>query len=420
MLPDLGIQHALLLQGPAGPFMHRFGRELRAAGSRVTKVNFHAGDVLFYSRPDALAFRGTFDEWPVFLRDLIVRESVDGVFAFGDCRPLHRMAATVAEELGITFFAFEEGYLRPDWITLERHGVNGHSHMPRNPEHYRDLQLPEPPEPTPVGPSFGLSAWYSTLNALAFTHLNQRFPHYTHHRNLNAWYHTFVWVRNVFRKKRFQFTERDMQRAIVEGWSGRYFLVPLQVHCDFQLHHSPYDDMLDFVGEVVSSFAQHAPADTAIVFKHHPMDRAYREYGDLFRELARTHDIEGRLFYCHDLHLPTLLKHARGTITINSTVGISSLHHGTPVKTMGTAVYDLPGLTAGCSLEEFFQNQTAPDRDLYEQFRRYLINENQINGNFYKRVPAVDSPTGFRWFDCFGREALLGGERKSGPRATTG
>ena len=61
MLPELGVTHALLLQGPAGPFMRRFAEDLEDAGIRATKVNFHAGDVFFYPGPRALSYRGSVD-----------------------------------------------------------------------------------------------------------------------------------------------------------------------------------------------------------------------------------------------------------------------------------------------------------------------------------------------------------------------
>lgn len=403
MLPDLGATHALLLQGPAGPFMRRFAEDLRDAGIRVTKVNFHAGDVLFFPGPDAVPFRGDRDEWPRFVRDLMEDRGIDAIFLFGDCRPLHRAAIEAAHERGARVWVFEEGYLRPDWITLEQNGVNGHSDLPRDPRVYRAEPRTSVPRVEPVGDSFGLSAWYSTLNALAFTHLNKGFPHYIHHRNLNAWYQTGSWVRGYFRKKRFALRERGWIDRFTGPLSGRYFFVPLQVHCDFQLTHSPYDEVMDFVEDVLDCFVAHADERDAIVFKHHPMDRPYRDYTRAFEALERRYGLQDRLFYVHDLHLPTLLKHARGTITINSTVGISSMHHRTPVKVMGTAVYDMPGLTFQGPLEEFLRDPGKPDPALYGGFRRYLLRTNQANGNFYKRLSGERRGTGIRWFPSSAR-----------------
>jgi capsule polysaccharide modification protein KpsS len=128
------------------------------------------------------------------------------------------------------------------------------------------------------------------------------------------------------------------------------------------------------------------------------MDRAYREYGLLMRRLARRHRLGDRLVYVHDLHLPTLLQHAKGTITINSTVGLSSIHHGTPVKVLGTAIYDMPGLTHQGSLAHFLHHPGSVDRTLYQAFRSYLLAHNQANGSVWRRIPGRGFGTGVRWF----------------------
>src|SRR5690606_12515647 len=133
--------------------------------------NRNAGGGLFYPR-DALAYRGTLQDWPAKVRELIRERAIDGVFVFGDGRAYHRKAIAVAEELGVRVFVFEEGYLRPDYITLERGGVTAYSRMPKDPEFFRDfakntdLKLEKP---VPVGPTFRYAAWYSTLYSLALT-----------------------------------------------------------------------------------------------------------------------------------------------------------------------------------------------------------------------------------------------------------
>lgn len=406
MVPELGVTSALLLQGPAGPFMRRLAIDLRNAGIAVTKVNFHAGDALFFRGKDAVAFRGSRAEWPAFVRNLMRERRIDGIFLFGDCRPLHKIAIEAARERRARVWVFEEGYLRPHWITLEQDGVNGYSRMPKDPAFYKSLQLCDPPPPTSTGPAFAYACWYSTLNALAFTHLNSGFPHYEHHRNLNAWFQTFVWVRNVFRKQYYQRRERPIARRFAGELARRYWFVPLQVHCDFQLVHSPYTDVLEFVDEVASVFARHADPSHHIVFKHHPMDRPYRDYSRHFRKLARTYALDDRLHYVHDVDLSTTIRNALGTITINSTVGLLSIEHGVPVKVMGTAVYDMPGLTFQGTLRDFLVTPGAPDPDLFQAFRRYLLNTNQINGSFYRRLPGRGTALGVRWFPAHPVNAL--------------
>jgi len=52
-----------LLQGPVGPFFSRLAHDLQLAGARAFKVNFNAGDPLFY-RPGGFPFKGATADWP--------------------------------------------------------------------------------------------------------------------------------------------------------------------------------------------------------------------------------------------------------------------------------------------------------------------------------------------------------------------
>jgi capsular polysaccharide export protein len=386
--------------------MRRFAAELREAGIAVTKVHFHVGEVIFFPGKDTVAFRGRFEEWPSFVRELMEERGIDAIFVFGDCRPLHRAAMEAAHERGARVWVFEEGYLRPNWITLERDGVNGHSRMPRDPEFYRSLDLPEPPPPERVGKWFRAAGWFSTFMALAYTHLNQGFPYYVHHRSINAWYHTYRYVRNVVVKEIYAHRERGMIERFTGPLSKRYFFVPLQVWCDYQFVHSPYAELEEFVEEVLDVFVAEADPSHSIVFKHHPMDRPFRDYTEYFAELERRYELQGRLFYVHDLDLPTLLDHSLGTITINSTVGMTSIEQGIPVKTMGTAIYAMRGLTHQGTLAEFLRDPGVPDAELYDKFCRYLLYANQCNGNYYTVVPGRGTPTGIRWFPSLPTQGL--------------
>ncbi|HAV07943.1 MAG TPA: capsule biosynthesis protein CapA, partial [Rhodobacteraceae bacterium] len=44
-------------------------------------------------------------------------------------RPIHATAIRVAKARGLKVHVFEEGYLRPYWVTYERNGANGHSRL---------------------------------------------------------------------------------------------------------------------------------------------------------------------------------------------------------------------------------------------------------------------------------------------------
>lgn len=387
---DVRASHALLLQGPVGPFFRRFADELQRRGVAVTKVNFNAGDAIFF-RPargiDVIPFRGSQAQWPAELRRILTERRIDAIFLFGDCRPMHVTARALAEELGVAVWVFEEGYLRPDYVTCERWGVNGNSRLPKDGDFYRraTANLPPPADPRPIGNAFYHHALWTTLHSIGLTFGFFLYPRYRHHRNANTFVQTYCWVRGATRKLRYRVRERGVLERLVREHDGRYWVLPLQVHCDSQLSHSDYPSMEAFIEDVLAQFVAHAPADHRIVVKHHPHDIPYRDYTRYLRALGERLGIADRLIYVHDLHLPTLLKHARGVITMNSTVGTSALHHRTPVKVMGRAVYDIPGLTFQGPLAEFFRDPGTVDADLYERFACWLKFANQVNGSFYRR-----------------------------------
>lgn len=129
------------------------------------------------------------------------------------------------------------------------------------------------------------------------------------------------------------------------------------------------------------------------------MDRGYVHYGSLIEKISQETDLKGRVFYTHLLPLPPVLEAATGTVTINSTVGLSAIFHGSPVKVLGDAIYDMPGLTAQSDLDTFWTTATdqRPDADLALRFRSYLIRTRQINGSFYRRLPDSPLACGLNW-----------------------
>ena len=170
-------------------------------------------------------------------------------------------------------------------------------------------------------------------------------------------------------------------------------MVALQVHNDSQIRvHSDYNDVEEFILEVLSSFASHSPTDKHLVFKHHPMDRGYRHYGYLLRKNALTLGIADRVHYVCDVHLPTLLKHSIALVTINSTTGLLSLFHDRPVKALGRAIYNLPKLTYQGSLHQFWHNPGRVNRLAYRRFRYALVHYSQLNGSYYGLSPWMLKP----------------------------
>lgn len=386
-LPEQSLSglRVLLLQGPVGPFFQRLSTHLELAGAEVTKINFNAGDDYFFRRPGAIRYRGTAEEWPAFVEKTLSERRINVIFLFGDTRQFHRVALKQAQQRGIETWVFEEGYVRPDYVTLERGGVNAQSRLPNALEPYLQRSHRADKKPEPVEHGFRMLAWYSVIYSVALTFGQSRYPEYRHHKDLNAWRGSYFWARGLVRKAWYAQTERSVLKALVTKHRKRFYLVPLQVHHDAQVTTSAFGSNERFVNEVLESFAEHADASYRLVLKHHPLDRAYRDYGRVIRDVARQLGIDDRVDYVHDLHLPTLLRMARGTVVLNSTVGCSSLHHGTPVKVLGRAIYDIPGLTYQGTLASFWRDPGSVDRQLFRKYRAGLIAMSQINGCFYSR-----------------------------------
>ncbi|WP_299326835.1 capsular biosynthesis protein [Parasphingopyxis sp.] len=391
-------RNILMLQGPVGPFFLRLAKDLQWAGANVHKINFNGGD-WFYFPANATSFSDSLDKFPKFLNRVCEEKRIDTIILFGDCRKMHRLASEVAAERDIEVLVFEEGYIRPDYITMESHGVNGRSNMPRSGIFYLNAHAPEPPQTNTVGKSI----WHAT--GWAFTYyfwaiiLWPFFPRYRHHRPL-SWFEGLAWVLGAGRKFWYRWKNSSDIAMLSGDAPPPFFLVPLQVHNDAQIGvHSEFETVEDFIRYVVRSFADHAPEDTLLVLKHHPMDRPYADYSRLVRSLREKSGLGRRLIYVHDPHLPTLIQNAKGMVTINSTTGLSSIHHGKPTLALGDAVYCIDGLTASTSLDAFWTTADAftVHPELYRNFRSQIIYRTQLNGNFYRRLKIPGTLAGIDW-----------------------
>ncbi len=413
-----GLRHykdkkVLLLQGPVGPFFARLAADLRAVGAEVFKVNFNAADWLFYR--GGLNYRGTPAAWPEVFEQLVMQWDIDVVLLFGDMRAVHVQAHAVASRLGLEVGVFEEGYFRPNHITFERHGVNGRSRISRLPRDYRS-EPPSLPKTQPVGNAYWHMAWYSFLYFAVGALGRPWFRLYVHHRPLSLW-EGLPWMRSIWRKQWYRLLERGIQAKLSGTEKGNFFLVPLQVFNDAQItSQSEFFTVARFIDHVMYSFAAHAPKKALLVFKHHPMDRGYTDYGRAIRRLVATTGLQGRVLYIHDQHLPTLLDAARGVVVVNSTVGLAALQHGAPTKVCGSALYALPGLTFAGSLDMFWKQARSakPDRDFFARFRGHLIARTQLNGSFYKPVLGLESvsQTGLVWQRPSEPEAYIGKDER--------
>ncbi|MDR3532639.1 MAG: capsular biosynthesis protein [Rhodopila sp.] len=377
----------LFLQGVPGAFMHTLGQALTQRGHGVMRVNFNGGDRLVWPTLPAIDFTGRMSEWPAFLQRLMFAFAPTDMVLHGDCRPLHKVAIEQANRLGLTVHVFEEGYLRPNWVTLEIGGVNGFSRLPRRVAAYHvaaDL-LPAQPPVTHVPPSMRTRARDCVAYGIACVALRPRFPRYATHRGWSLSHEAIGWLQRAIRTP---FARRRSQAAIRRALAARggFFVLPIQMDNDSQiLCHSDLGGMMHAIHLVVASFARHAPKDAMLAVKEHPLDNGVIDWRAVTGAAAREAGVADRVVLIEDCDLQRLLDRTLGMVTVNSTSATFALASGVPVIVLGRSVYDLPGLTHQGSLESFWRDPSPPDPALFEAFRRVVAHACLLDGDFFTR-----------------------------------
>lgn len=371
----------LFLQGPHGSYFARLGGALAARGHRVFRINLCGGDRHDWPGP-AVNYRGTIRNWPTFFDDFIVEHDVTDVILFGDCRPMHASAHGMAQLRGLRVHVLEEGYIRPDFVTLEEGGVNGHSPMPRDPNWIRAEASRLPPEqPTPpVAASFRRRVNETMRHLLATALARPLFPFYRNHRPLSSATEAFGWV---LRTAVGATSRRRSARALAALQGARYFLIPLQLNSDYQIRvHSPFGDMRAALRFMIKSFAKAAPADTHLLIKRHPLDAGLVPWRRITAKLAASCGVADRVHFITDGDIASVLEPALGTVMVNSTVGTLALNSGKPVAVLGHAIYDIEGVVHRGALEDFWVDPAPPEPDLWNAVRRVIIDRSLIRGSF--------------------------------------
>jgi capsular polysaccharide export protein len=377
----------LFLQGVPGRFMHELGLALAARGHGVLRVNFNGGDRLAWPSLPAMDFRGRTAEWPAFLQRLMFDFAPTDMILQGDCRLPHMMAIELANRQGVAVHVFEEGYLRPDWVTLEIGGVNGYSRLPRDWRAYRRLaaQLPALPAATHVPPSVKTRARDCIRYAACCIALGPLYPHYETHRGWTPLHEAAGWVKRAGRARGARRRSGVAMQSAFDARGG-FFVLPIQMDNDSQiLRHSDLGGMMHAIRLVVASFAQYAPRDAMLAVKEHPLDNGIIDWRKVVRDAARQSGVAERVVLIEACDLQRLLDRARGLVTVNSTSATFALAAGVPVIALGRSVYDLPGLTHQGTLSSFWTDPMPPDPSLFEAFRRVVAHACLIAGDFFTR-----------------------------------
>ncbi len=370
----------LFLQGPHGSLFPRLGAALRLRGHETIRVNFNGGDRATWT--GAIDYVGRESAWPDFVARLIERRQVTDLVVFGDSRPKHVIAIKAARERGARIHVFEEGYIRPDWVTLERDGVNGNSTLPRDPEWYIEQarDLPPVPQYPPIESFRAARGWGAFFYYAEFVLQYWRFPFHHSHRPSDPVAEGVEWLRRFRRRKE----EHDRTaQALRNLKDADFFLFPLQLDSDYQIRlHSDFGGMRPAIVRVLSDFAQHAPPHTRLAVKEHPLDAGLNDWRLITMAEAARFGLADRIDFIEHGDLQHLLEGARGMVTVNSTAGTLALIKGTPVAVLGTAVYDIAGITHQAGLSSFWTDPQHPDPKVFDAFYRVLVDRCLLHGAF--------------------------------------
>ncbi len=378
----------LFLQGPHGPFFQRLARMVRHSGADVWRVGFNAGDRLFWQDRDRyVAYRGDAQGWPDFFKTLIVEKRVTDIVLYGDVRPIHAQAIAYAKELDLTIHVFEEGYMRPYWVTYERDGSNGHSKLMRMSVDDMRHALENSDMDTALPPaSWGdmrQHIWYGALYHGAVLLFNRGYREFRAHRALSVRQEFGLYLKRLVLMP-YQAIERRIATWRIRHGGFPYHLALLQLEHDASFQaHSPFETMSDFLRTVIEGFAEGAPKHHHLVVKAHPLEDGRVPVRRELLRLAREHGLSSRVHFVRGGKLAQLLDEARTAVTVNSTAAQQVLWRGIPLKTFGEAVYAKPEFVSTKPLRDFFSLAERPDRRAYGDYRRYLLETSQIAGGFY-------------------------------------
>ncbi len=380
----------LFLQGPHGPFFDALAKMLRTAGATVWRTGFNAGDRAFWRHAASyIPYRGSPEDWPDEIGRLLDARGVTDIVLYGDTRPVHAEAVRAARARGLTVHVFEEGYMRPYWVTYERGGTNGNSRLMEMsvPEMQSALALSDMEAPLPPAHwgDMRQHVFYGALYHWFVMFWNRGYRNFRPHRALPVTKEFQLYLRRLLLMPVHAINRRLATRRVRTG-GFPYHLALLQLEHDsaFQVH-SPFSTMTEFLAQVIEGFASGAPRHHHLVIKAHPLEDGRVPVRAETRRLARQFGLQGRVHYVRGGKLAQLLNDARSAVTVNSTAGQQVLWRGIPIKVFGDAVYAKPEFVSGQPLADFFACAARPDNRAYKDYRRFLLETSQVPGGFYSR-----------------------------------
>lgn len=381
----------LFLQGPNCGFFSGLAGRLMDAGHRCLRINLCFADWFFWRRKGAFNYRGSLENWPEFLEKFLKEQGVSDVLLLGEQRAYHQAAVRTARRHGARVYVVEWGYLRPDWITLEKEGMSGASLFPKDPDKIRGLaaRCGDPDFRRLYPDAFWRVALHGVFADCYTWILHFLYPGYRTHLLANP---VLLYIRAGWRiwkaKRRERETRREFTRLRSESRKGlRYFLFPMQIEMDFQIRaYSKFSGMEEVLDLVIGSFARNAAKNQRLLIKLHPLDPGLKNWRNIVRLAAEKAGVPERVFFFDGGSFDVMVKSCEGVVTVNSTAAISALQNGKPVKILGSAVYDVRGLVDLKPLDDFWRAPEAPNPALVRDFIRAVAGCIQIKGGFFSKA----------------------------------
>ena len=379
-------KHFLFLQGLPSPFFSRIASNLAAMGCRTTGINLCVGDQLFWRGQSTVNYRGRAADWSAYIANFLDNNDITDIVLVGEQRSYHKFAIEAAKERDIRVTVTDFGYLRPDWITFERDGMNGNSRFPNDSETI--LKLASTLPKADLAKRYQDSFWTMAIADMLY-----------HFGNYFFWW-LFPGYRRPYKRdhpilhylsigKRLLFAQANNRRAVqrlseLKSANARYFVFPLQLEHDFQIvAYSPFGSLEEAIRMVIKSFAEHADKNIRLLVKVHPLEPGLKSWEKFAYKFATKLNIRNRVVFVDGGNLGEIINGSEGMITINSTAGINGLMQGSPVMTLGKAIYNVRGLTFQGNLDDYWKQATPPDPLLVDAFVNAVASTIQIRGVFY-------------------------------------
>ena len=389
-MTELFERHFLFLQGPHGPFFRQLAKMLQKTGATTSRIGFNAGDEVFWcSQENYLGYQKDHSNWEHFLTDYLEKEGVTDIVVYGDTREIHATALATAKQHNIRTHVFEEGYMRPYWVTYERGGTNGFSKLATTEVAEMRSILAQSDSDTETPPAhwgdMRQHVFYSAIYHWFLLAFQRRYQMYQGHRETPLIAEAAAYTKRLLLMP-YLAIHRWQETARIRSGGYPYHVVLLQLEHDASFtHHSSFAGNEDFIDLTMQCFAEGAPKHHHLVFKAHPLEAERIPLRRIINSLARSYGVSDRVHYVRGGKLAQILDYAKSAVTVNSTAAQQALWRGLPLKTFGASVYSKPEFTSSQALPDFFANPTPPDTEAYKTYRRYLLSTCQVPGGFYSR-----------------------------------